>query len=393
MLQVLTKGADFMARPTLATFWSAAAVSVLMLSLAPPRACADGINAYSQTNLVSDIPGQAAFTDANLVNPWGIAFGPTSPVWISDNHTGVSTLYKGDGQSVPLVVTIPPPGGSPPGTTAAPTGVVFNGGSSFTGDKFIFATEDGTIAGWQGADGTSAVLSATTASAVYKGLALGNNGSGDFIYAANFNSGKIDVFDTNYSPVNLAGNFTDPTLPAGYAPFNVENIAGKLYVTYALQNGSKHDDVAGPGHGYVDVFDTNGNFVERLISAGALNSPWGMAVAPIGFGPFSNDLLIGNFGDGTINAFDLINGNLLGTLEDGKGNPIIIQGLWGLQFGNGALGFDTKALYFTAGIPGSGHLEDHGLFGDLQAVPEPGSLILFGTVLVGLAGFIRSRCY
>lgn len=379
-----------MVRPTIAALWSAAAVSALMLCLAPPRACADGINDYAQTNLVSDIPGIAATTDADLVNPWGISFAPSSPFWISDNHTGLSTLYTGTGQKLGLVVTIPPPGGSPVGTTASPTGTVFNGGTSFKGDKFIFATEDGTIAGWQG--GTTATLRAdmSGASAVYKGIALGQNSSGDFIYAANFNAGTVDVFDSSYASTTLSGKFTDPNLPAGYAPFNIENINNKLYVTYALQNADKHDDVAGPGNGYVDVYDTDGNLLERFASGGALNSPWGMAVAPGSFGGFSNDLLIGNFGDGTINAFDF-QGNLLGHLEDSNGKPIVNEGLWGLASGNSGPGFDHNTLYFTAGIPGSGKVEDHGLIGDLQAVPEPSSviLILFGTALVSLARFSR----
>jgi uncharacterized protein (TIGR03118 family) len=382
-----------MVRRNPAAAWVPGLIGILVMSATPPLARADGINAFVQTNLVSDIPGLAAHTDSNLVNPWGIAFTPTSPFWISDNHTGLSTLYNGGGTPLGLVVTIPPPGGgSPP---AAPTGAVFNGSSSssFNHDLFLFATEDGTIAGWRGALGTTAELLVDNsgAVAVYKGIALGTNGSGDMLYAANFNAGTIDVFNSSFVPVTPSGGFLDPTLPAGYAPFNIENIGGKLYVTYAQQDAAKHDDVAGPGHGFVDVFDTDGNLMERLVSGGALNSPWGMALAPAGFGPFGNDLLIGNFGDGTINAFDPSTGTLLGTLEDGMGNPIVNKGLWGMQFGNNGPGFDPHALYFTAGIPGDGLVEDHGLFGELKPVPEPGSVMLLGTTLIGVIGLIRRR--
>ena len=192
--------------------------------------------------------------------------------------------------------------------------------------------------------------------AVYKGLALGNNGSGNFLYAANFSSGTIDVFDSNFSPTSLSGSFTDPNLPAGYAPFNIQNLGGSLYVTYAMQNGA-----SGLGQGYVNIFDLNGNFLRRLISQGPLNSPWGLALAPAKFGTYSNALLVANVGDGYINAFDPVTGNLLGTLTDRKGNPIIIEGLRGLIFGNGGNGGDPNKLYFTAGLGGA----QHGLFGSL----------------------------
>ncbi len=361
--------------------------SLSFIACLPARA--DLLDSYRQQNLVSDLPGQAARLDPNLVNPWGIAFSATSPIWLADNGTGLSTLYNGSGGKIPLVVTIPPPsGGSPP---SAPTGVVFNPGASFDGDKFIFATEDGTIAGWSG--GTTAALRVDNSGsgAVYKALALGSTAGGNLIYAANFNSGNIDVFNANYGPTSVSGSFTDPNLPAGYAPFDIQNIDGKLYVTYAVQDAAKHDDVAGPGNGLVDVFDLNGNLLQRLVSNGPLDSPWGLALAPSGFGAFSGDLLVGNFGNGLINAFDPSTGAFKGVLDDANGTPIEIPGLWGLAFGNGSQGTKSNDLYFTAGIPGPGKVEDHGLFGDLETAPEPTSIVLFGTALLTCAFFVRRR--
>jgi uncharacterized protein (TIGR03118 family) len=347
---------------------------------------------YSQTDLVSDIPGVALLTDPNLVNPWGMSDSATSPWWVSDNGTGLSTLYSGTGAKIALTVTVPPPGGSPPGTTSAPTGQVFNATSDFkvagAASNFIFTTEDGTISARTTGTTVTLEVDKSGSGAVYKGLALGNNGTANFLYAANFNSGQIDVFDTNYTQTNLAGSFTDPNLPAGYAPFDVANIGGFLYVTYALQDAAKHDDVAGPGNGYLDEFDMNGNFVKRLISQGPLNSPWGLALAPGNFGDFSNDLLVGNFGDGTINAFNATTGVFQGDLTDASGNPIVNEGLWGLAFGNGSGSGPTNTLYFTAGIPGPDKVEDHGLFGDIVATPEPGTVLL---TALGLGGLLAAR--
>lgn len=315
--------------------------------------------AFVQRNLVSDQPGQADQVDTNLVNAWGLAFSSTSPFWISDNHSGLSTLYNSTGGVLTLVVTIPtPPGGTGP---AAPTGVIFNNTTNFpVGGKparFIFATEDGTIAAWN--SGTNAVLEAdrSAAGAVYKGLAQASN----LLYAANFNAGTIDMFDANFAPVVRAGAFVDPNMPTNYAPFDIEAVNNQLYVTYAQQDSAKHDDVSGPGHGFVDIYDLSGNFVKRLISGGPLNSPWGMAMAPATFGAFPGALLIGNFGDGRINAFDPTSGAPLGALTDVAGTPIQISGLWALKFGNGAQAGDQNVLYFTAG-PAS---EQHGLFGSL----------------------------
>ena len=364
-------------------------VAAMVLFVVQPAAAQ-----YQEHNLVSDLPGIADNQDPNLVNPWGISSSPTSPFWVSDNGTGLATLYNGAGQPFPvgspLVVTVPPPsGGAPP---SAPTGQVFASGLGFnlvgqgTPAVFIFATEDGTISGWAG--GTAAVLKVdnSPSGAVYKGLATGNVGTSNFLYATNFNAGRIDVFDTSFAPKTLGGSFTDPNLPAGFAPFNIQNVNGNLFVTYAKQDAAKHDDVAGPGNGLVDVYDTNGNLLKRLITQGALNSPWGLALSPASFGSFGNDLLVGNFGDGTINAFDPVTGAFLGTLKDINNNPIVDEGLWGLRFGNGANGLDPNSLYFTAGIPGPDDIEDHGLFGSIRAIPEPASMLLLGLGLVGLVG-------
>jgi uncharacterized protein (TIGR03118 family) len=343
-----------------------------------------GAAGYIQTNLVSDGNIPANFTDTNLVNPWGIAFSPTSPFWIADNGTGLSTLYNSTGTPQALVVTIPPPGG---GTTAAPTGTVYNGVATdflvVTGApaRFLFDTEDGTISGWNA--GTSAVLEFTSGNAVYKGLALAARPTGNFLYATNFRAGTIDVLNSSWVPAVLPGAFTEPNLPVGFAPFNIRNFGGTLFVTYAKQDAALHDDVAGPGLGVVAEFDANGTFLKELIPFGGhLNSPWGLAMAPAGFGELAGDLLVGDFGDGLINAYNPTTGAFLGTLSDPNGVPIHIDGLWGLMFGNGGSGGDPNMLYFTAGPNG----EADGLFGRL-AVPEPASM----TVLALAAAFFLRR--
>lgn len=325
---------------------------------------------YQQTNLISDLPGLAQQTDPNLVNPWGIVAGPTTPFWISDNNAGVSTLYTGQGQPVPLVVSIPAAPGNSAGT---PTGVVFNGQDEFHVSKngttgaslFIFASEDGIISGWNPqVDPTHAIVAVNnSSSAVYKGLTLVRTSRGDFLYAANIHAGTIDVFDQSFAPVHFFGNFIDRHLPQGYAPFNIASLNGLLYVSYAKQNAQKDGDVAGEGHGIIDVFDVFGDFLFRLVSHGRLNSPWGMAMAPANFGAFSRDLLVGNFGNGHINVYDPFTGHFEGELKNQQGEPIVIDHLWGLTFGNGNKAGPTNTLFFTAGIDD----EAHGLFGTIVA--------------------------
>lgn len=357
--------------------------SVALLMLASPFALAHVKGFYQQTNLVSDIAGAARFHDPNLVNSWGLSHSPTGPWVVSDNGTGVATMYQGSGKAVPPIITIPPPTGSPAGTTAAPTGNVFNNtngfvvsqGSKSSPSQFIFATEDGTISGWDpSVDLTNAILEVDRSKviqngvqgAVYKGLAIGQNASSNFIYATNFRFGTVEMFDTNFKFVR---SFTDPQLSKDcprpgqcFAPFGIQNINGKLYVSFALQDPAKHDDVAALGNGFVDIFDTSGQMIRRLISQGPLNSPWGLALAPNNFGPFSDDLLVGNFGDGTINAFDLHTGAFLGRLSDQSGRPIAIDGLWGLAFGNGGQAGAQNTLFFAAGI----NHEANGLFGSIE---------------------------
>lgn len=329
---------------------------------------------YIRVNLVSDIAGVARFTDANLVNPWGLAFGPASPFWVADNGSGVSTLYNGRGQAfpiaAPLVVTIPSPTDSTGGGT--PTGLVFNGTGEFVvsangtsgSPSFLFATEDGTLLGWSPTvSGTQAIIvkDNSDAGAVYKGLAIASTPEGNFLYATNFSAGQVEMYDKDFT---LKKMFTDPNVDPHFAPFGIQNIGGQLYVTFALQKPDKHDDQAGSGNGFVDVFNTDGTFVRQLAAHGPLNSPWGLALAPDGFGPFSHHLLVGNFGDGRINAFDVDSGAFDGQLLDPEGNPLTINGLWALQFGNGAPnGGSSDRLFFTAGIAD----ESHGLFGFLRA--------------------------
>lgn len=347
-------------------------------------------DAYVVTVLTSNLASHAAVRDPVLQNAWGIAFSPAgSPFWINDNATGCSTLYDGTGAKITaLQVSIPLPGNviapascqpkdpnNPPNPSpAAPTGIVWNPSASFLvpGTKipafFIFSTEDGTLSAWAGGlnPADNAVIAADQSSrgAVYKGLAFAVNAKGAFLFATDFHNGKVDVFGPNgadglFTKVALDGDFTDPEIPPGYAPFNIVSIDGDLFVTYAKQDADKHDDVKGPGHGFVDVFDTDGHLIRRFESRGRLNSPWGIARASFAFGPFSGKILIGNFGDGRINVFNN-DGRLVDQLEDVHGKPLMIEGLWTLTLGGGRAS-SPDTLYFSAG-PND---ETNGLFGTI----------------------------
>lgn len=378
------------------SFAPASLIAICALVSIAARAddASDPPNRYVATPLTSDLPNVAPNTDGVLQNAWGMAFTPGgSPFWIADNATGCSTLYDGAGvpqpsaPSPPLRVKIPLPGGSVPATAcqmvnpmnpptnAAPTGLVWNPTTTFLVPKttspatFIFDTEDGTLSAWTGGltPPDQAVLAVDNSpGAVYKGLVFGTNVHGVFLFATNFRAGTIDVFAPNGSAgyraataTEIDGDFADPDIPAGFAPFGIQNINGDLFVTYAKQNAQKHDDVAGRGNGFVDVFDTAGHLLRRFASRGSLNSPWGVARASFAFGRFSGDVLIGNFGNGRIHAFDS-DGHFLGVLRDLNNKPIVIDGLWMLTLGGGR-NSSSDTLYFTAG-PND---ETHGLFGTI----------------------------
>jgi uncharacterized protein (TIGR03118 family) len=326
---------------------------------------------YQQTNLVADTNGVALLTDTNLVNAWGISFGPTSPFWVSDNGTGLATLYSvtndASGYQVSklgLQVAIPGEGN--------PTGQTFNNTTAFNGDLFIFASEDGTVSGWRGALGTNAEVLAMNTNAVYKGITLSSNASGPVLLAANFREATIDVYSSVGSNAVLMTQYSDPNTPAGYAPFNVMSLGGIVFVSFAKQDAAKHDDESGPGHGFIDTFDPQKGKFRRFATgsdAGGnltdINSPWGMAIAPGSFGKHGDRLLVGNFGAGTIMSFEA-DGDFRGLLEDPTGATIVIEGLWGLTFGNGSKAGSAETLFFSAG-PGR---EQHGLFGALDALPQ-----------------------
>jgi uncharacterized protein (TIGR03118 family) len=343
----------------------------LLLAILSSAALSGQANAanYQQINLVSDVAGAAILQDTNLVNAWGISFGATTPFWVSDNGTGKSTLYSVTNDAfgavqvskVALEVKIPGEGN--------PTGQVFNNLGGFNGDIFLFASEDGTISGWRGALGTNAEVLATRPTAVYKGITLASSANGPVLLAANFSEGTLDEYGTNGA---LTAQFADPQAPAGYAPFNVQSVNGMIFLTFAKQDADKKDDVPGLGHGLIDVFDPQTGTFTRFVTgkdAGGRNrevdSPWGVALAPASFGRHANQLLIGNFGSGTIMTFDAT-GKFHGLLRGINSHAITIDGLWGLTFGNGGRGGSPGTLYFTAGPDGEGH----GLLGSLVSVPK-----------------------
>lgn len=329
---------------------------------------------YTATILTSDIANISANTDANLGNPWGLVASSSGPWWVSDNNTGLSTLYNGSGVPQSLVVTIPDWTGS---GTGVPSGIAFNSTNDFqlsTGNPafFLFVSEDGTVQGWNpSVNQTQSVIEVNNfGTAVYKGMALASAGGANYIYATNFFAGTVDVFDANFAPHSFGANaFVDSTIPSGFAPFNIQLIGGKLIVTFAKQDAAKHDDVAGPGNGYVDIFDTQGNLLSHLPHIIQMNSPWAIVQAPAGFGAFSNDLLIGNFGSGSIMAFNPNNGNFIGMVLDESKLPMRINGLWALEFGNGGSAGPTTTLFYTAGT----FDEAYGEFGSILPTPGQGT--------------------
>ena len=363
------------------------------LHVAPTPLTQSNLTTFTQTNLISDGSVPAQETDPNLVNPWGVSYSPTSPFWISENGTGLASIdiLTASGLTLNVIpaVTIAPatPGGDP----AAPTGQVFNSFASSNAftlmngkpATFLFATEDGTISGWNG--GTESIIAVNESidpadgsealglGAVYKGLGIAQTDDGPMLYAANFRHGTVDMFDRNFDQVK---SFTDPNMPTDFAPFNVQVLGDKLFVTFAMQDDQKHDDVAGKGNGFVDEFDLEGHLLHRVASGRPLDSPWGLAIAPDSFGRFAGDLLVGNFGSGTIDAFDLSHDDkFVGKLTDANGQPIVIPDLWELIPGNGGSAGDPNTIYFTAGLQD----EQHGLFGSLTPEVTPSMVMADGS--------------
>lgn len=327
---------------------------------------------YTSTVLVSDGSSPAAHTDPNLQNGWGVAFNPTGTFWVSDNNTNKSTLYDGNGVVQSLVVTIP--AGS--SGTAGNTGMVFNTANGFSissGGKssnavFMWATEGGTIAAWSPKVLPTEAVTAfddMAGGANYKGLTQATSNGQPYLYATDFHNATVDVFDTTFTKVQLVGQFNDPDVPQGFAPFGIQAIGSNIFVTYAMQNAAKSAQVVGAGLGILDEFDTSGNFIKRIESnGGPLNAPWGMAQAPANFGPLSNDLLVGNFGGGTIEAFNPGTGADLGKLTLSNGQPFLLQGLWGISFGNNVDSQPSNTLFYAAGPS-----KTTGVFGRIDVAP------------------------
>ncbi len=356
--------------------WRLSALVTISLGLVSATATPAVAQHYKQTDLVSDQSGVATFMDPNLVNPWGLSRSSGSPWWVSDNGTGLSTLYDGTGAAKALVVTVPT-GDSSISNTGTPTGTVFNGGTGFAlaagkPALFMFVTEDGTISGWNpGVDPTNAVIMVNTKSeSVFKGAALASTttrsgATATFLYAADFRRGRVQVYDSAFHRVSeMEDAFRDEDIPDGFAPFNIQNIGGDLYVTFAKQDAKKHDEVDGAGLGYVAVFTPSGRLVRRFEHGAWLNGPWALALAPGDFGIYSHDLLVGQFGSGNIAVYDPATGRFKGLLQDVTGNPITIDGLWALSFGSGGGSGSATSLYFSAGSDG----EQHGLFGTVTPI-------------------------
>jgi uncharacterized protein (TIGR03118 family) len=350
----------------------------LVATQATPASAGVARGSFHQTNIASDVPGLAAITDPAVQNAWGLSSSSSSPIWIANNGTGTSVLYNTADQKVLLpggvaAVNIPAPNGgqgTPTGTvfntSTSPNDFVVSDGTHSGAARFLFATEDGTVLGWTPAVSvtTAQIAVNNSGSAIYKGLTNGTVGTTNYLYAANFHQGKVDVWNGSWAQQNWTGAFTDPNLPAGFAPFGIQNIGGWIYVTYAMQDPNSDDELDGPGLGFVDVYTAAGAFVRRLASGGTLNAPWGLSQAPANFGNFHDTILVGNFGDGRINAYTL-DGRFKGQLKSETNAPIQISGLWGLRVGNGGNGGTVDALYFAAGIDG----EAHGLYGKIQNVP------------------------
>jgi uncharacterized protein (TIGR03118 family) len=342
---------------------------LVLLAFLPSLAHAQAANSYTQSNLISDGSVKAQQTDTQLINPWGVAIGQQTPFWINTTGTGLSEVYDA-GANKQFVVTIPAAGS---GKIGSPTGIVFNssttdfalpqGAAAF----FIFDALDGTISAWNPSVTNAVVVANNSASgAVYTGIAIVNNGTGNFLLAADFSKNKIDVFDAKFAPATVGGTFTDPSIPSGFAPFNVHVINNQVFVMYAQRNPAGGPPTSGAAAGYVSVFDNNGKFVSHAISGGNLNAPWGLTLAPASFGAFGGDLLVGNFGDGTINAYDPTSFALKGQLQDSTGKPIQNGNLWEILFGSNGTG-DPNTLYFSAGV----NNEKGGLFGAIAATAAP----------------------